>query len=135
MEAEGAGEDLWREDEKSRDASGNVKLPPIAPKLKSLLEADALEHGVDMPIKVIDPSYMIRSTVANASDHILCNRLAQAAAHAAVAGKSGLMVAELNDALVHVPLPTACDSRKRLDPVGEIWRAVLASTGQPSLAP
>jgi 6-phosphofructokinase 1 len=131
--AEGAGEESWEEDEKTHDASGNVKLPPIGPKLKSMLEADAATRGDELVVKLIDPSYMIRSTAANASDHVLCNRLARVAAHAAMAGKTGLMVAELRDEMVHVPLSIACSRRRRLDPASDTWRAVLASTGQPAL--
>lgn len=133
--AEGAGEESWTEDEKTRDASGNVKLPPIGPKLKAVLETDAADRGDELTVKLIDPSYMIRSTVANASDHVLCNRLARVAAHAAMAGKTGLMVAELRDEMVHVPLSIACSRRRLLDPASDTWRAVVASTGQPGLGP
>jgi 6-phosphofructokinase 1 len=131
--AEGAGESLWSESERAQDASGNVKLPAIGPRLQEELARGLAEAGLPPTIKRIDPSYMIRSVVADPDDRILCIHLAQAAAHAAMSGRSALMVGLLGDSFAHVPLQQACAGRKRVDLQGELWQAVLASTGQPEL--
>jgi 6-phosphofructokinase 1 len=133
--AEGAGEKLWSEEQRRVDASGNVKLPPIGPHLAREIEKHLRAVGRTPTIKLIDPSYLIRSGVAGAVDRILCLELAQAAVHAAVSGRTALMIGEIGDDLAHVPLEIACSGRKRLDPLGATWQAVLASTGQPPLAP
>ncbi len=131
--AEGAGAHLWEEHERTRDASGNVKLPSIGERLERELAAGLASAGLKPVIKLIDPSYMIRSCVADSDDRILCMHLAQAAAHAAMSGRSGLVVALMGDRIAHVPLEDACCGRKRLDLEGDLWQAVLASTGQPAL--
>lgn len=128
--AEGAGASLWSEAECRRDASGNLKLPAIGPRLHRELEASLKAAGLRPTIKTIDPSYMIRSVVADADDRILCLQLAQAAAHAGMSGRTRIMVGLLGDRFVHVPLEEACVGRKRLDLDGELWQSVLASTGQ-----
>ena len=132
--AEGAGADLLSDDDCERDASGNVKLPPIAPRLQEALETGLKAGGLSPTIKCIDPSYMIRSVVADPDDRILCMQLAQAAAHAAMSGRSRMMVGLIGDRFAHVPLEEACAGRKHLDLDGDLWQAVLASTGQPDLS-
>jgi 6-phosphofructokinase 1 len=64
---------------------------------------------------------------------VLCGHLAKMAVHAAMAGKTGLMIGLWNDMFVHVPLEAATAGRKKLNPDGLLWQSVLASTGQPPL--
>jgi 6-phosphofructokinase 1 len=47
-----------------------------------------------------------------------------------MAGKTGLVIGELHDQFVHVPIALLASRTKRVDPNGFAWRAVLASTGQ-----
>jgi len=47
---------------------------------------------IDATVKYIDPSYMIRSVKANASDALFCLLLAQNAVHAAMAGLTGTFI-------------------------------------------
>ena len=47
-------------------------------------------------MKLIDPSYMIRSVPANAADAIYCMMLAQNAVHGAMAGYTGFTVGLVN---------------------------------------
>jgi len=132
--AEGAGSELWSEDERTRDASGNVKLPSMGARLAREIDAHFQAKRSPVTVKLIDPSYLVRSVPADASDHLLCNQLAQAAAHAGMAGRTGVMIGLVRDELVHVPIEAACSARRRLDPEGPHWQSVLAATGQPPLS-
>ena len=84
-----------------------------------------------MVMRYIDPSYLIRSSPANAADSILCDLFARNAVHAAMAGKTGVVIGYLHDMFLHVPIELLTGRAKRLDPDGFAWQAVLATTGQP----
>jgi 6-phosphofructokinase 1 len=49
-----------------------------------------------------------------------------------MSGRTGLVVSFLNGQFVHVPLSEITGGEKRLDLAGELWRAVLSTTGQAS---
>ncbi len=83
-------------------------------------------------LKYIDPSYTIRSTVANATDSIYCDRLGRFAVHAGMAGKTDVVIGRWHGEYTHVPLALACNHQKRLHPECETWASVLESTGQPA---
>jgi 6-phosphofructokinase 1 len=129
--AEGAGQSLF-EDDRGVDASGNEKLGDIGVLLKSRIGEYLTGRGVRHSVKYIDPSYTIRSVPANPNDRIFCGFLGQHAAHAAMAGKTGLLIGSWNNLFIHVPLELAVRNRKRIDPEGIIWTSVLEATGQPS---
>ena len=84
-------------------------------------------------IKYIDPSYIIRSAPANAVDSTFCFMLAQNAVHAAMAGRTGMVISLLNSRYVHVPIAKATAARKLIDPHSALWESVLDNTGQPEL--
>ena len=84
-----------------------------------------------MTLRYFDPSYQIRGCPANNEDALLCDRMARHAVHAAMAGKTGLVISYLNNQFVHVPISIIAQGSKRLDLDGELWRAVLSSTSQP----
>ena len=130
--AEGAGQNLFaRKGPVRRDASGNIRLNDIGVYLKDRIEEHFRKKKVEINLKYIDPSYIIRSVSANASDSILCGVLAQYAVHAGMAGKTGMLVGLVNDAYVHLPFRAVAAQRKNIDPRGNIWMLVLESTGQP----
>jgi 6-phosphofructokinase 1 len=129
--AEGAGQDLMQGGGE-RDASGNLKLLDIGLLLKDRLDAHFKARGVEMTLRYFDPSYQIRGCPANTEDALLCDRMARHAVHAAMAGKTGLVISSLNGQFVHVPISEIARGGKRLDLEGELWRAVLSSTGQPA---
>jgi 6-phosphofructokinase 1 len=130
--AEGAGQNLFaRKGPVRRDASGNIRLNDIGVFLKDKIEEYFKNKQTEINLKYIDPSYMIRSVPANASDSILCGVLAQYAVHAGMAGKTGMLVGLVNDAYVHLPFRAVASRRKTIDPKGNIWMLVLESTGQP----
>jgi 6-phosphofructokinase 1 len=129
--AEGAGQDLLVDMEAGRDASGNVKLKDIGPYLRARIEAHFAAAGLPLVMRYIDPSYLVRSSPANAADSILCDQFARHAVHAAMAGRTGLVIGLVHDVFVHVPIELLTGRTKRVDPDGIAWGAVLAATGQP----
>jgi len=131
--AEGAGQDLAaRTQEGARDASGNLKLGDIGVYLRETLEAGFQRLKRPVTIKYIDPSYMIRSLPADAFDAELSLALGQHAVHAALAGRTDMMVGYWNGHFTHVPLALAIQNRRQVDPQGALWQRVLVSTGQPT---
>lgn len=129
--AEGAGQDLMNLDPDARDASGNKKLGDIGLFLKDRITAFFKERRIEVSLKYIDPSYIIRSVPANAQDNVYCSQLAQHAVHAGMAGKTGLLVGRWHCSFVHLPIELATHGRRKVDPHSELWQAVLESTGQP----
>ena len=133
LAAEGAGQDILRKDdaEQKTDASGNIRLQDIGLFLKHEIGKYFQDIHLEINLKYIEPSYMIRSVPANASDSIYCSSLGLYSVHAAMAGKTGLLVALRGDEYVHLPLSAAISGRQ-IDPEGNVWQRVLESTGQPA---
>ncbi|HEY5049772.1 MAG TPA: hypothetical protein VII50_02645, partial [Acidothermaceae bacterium] len=57
--------------------------------------------------------------------------LAQAAVHAAMAGRTAMVVGRWHGRFVHLPITLATASRNQVDPDGDLWMSVLEATGQP----
>jgi 6-phosphofructokinase 1 len=129
--AEGAGQDLMGESSGGQDASGNRKLKDIGVFLRDRIESYFKAEQVPIVMRYIDPSYLIRGRAADSEDAVLCDRFARHAAHAAMAGKTGLVIGLLHDLFIHVPIELLATQKKRLDPNCSTWHAVLATTGQP----
>ena len=129
--AEGAGQDLLEARGEERDASGNVKLQDIGPFLRERIEEYFRSEKVSVVMRYFDPSYIIRSSPANSEDSIRCALFARNAAHAAMAGKTGLVIGFLHDKFIHVPIDLLTSRKKFMDPQDVAWGAVLAATGQP----
>nr|WP_287411586.1 ATP-dependent 6-phosphofructokinase [Pseudodesulfovibrio sp.] len=127
--AEGAGQDLLGETLK-RDPSGNPKLGDICGFIINGLKEHFRERDLEMNMKFIDPSYIIRSVPANAGDRIYCGFLGQNAVHAAMAGKTGMVVTRLKSSLVHLPLDLVTVKRRSINTHSDYWCAVMESTGQ-----
>ena len=129
--AEGAGQDLLVANTTERDASGNVKLNDIGPFLRQRIESYFKTEGIPVAIRYFDPSYQIRSRPANSEDALLCDLFARHAVHAAMAGKTGIVIGFLHERFIHLPIELLATHTKRLDPASGWWRSVLAATGQP----
>ena len=129
--AEGAGQDLLNPERSDRDASGNVKLKDIGLFLREKIEAYFKAEGTPVVLRYFDPSYQVRSCPANSEDALLCDLYARHAAHAAMAGKTGVIIGFLHERFIHVPIELLANKTKRLDPATGWWHAVLAATGQP----
>ena len=131
--AEGAGQKFFADEKSNRDASGNIKLKDIGIYLKETISSYFAAKGIDISIKYIDPSYMIRSLPANANDRVFCNFLGRNSVHAGMAGKTSMLIGHWNNQFVHVPMKVLADKRKQVDPKGSLWRTTLGATGQGSL--
>ena len=75
-------------------------------------------------------SYLIRSVPASSEDAILCDFYARNAVHAAMAGKTGLVIGQQHDVFTHIPIDYLAKQKKRLDIHGALWHAVMSATGQ-----
>ncbi|AGZ44328.1 ATP-dependent 6-phosphofructokinase [Actinoplanes friuliensis] len=129
--AEGAGQEHLRDAPLRLDASGNRKLGDFGLHLRDRILDDFAAAAREVNLKYIDPSYAIRSVPANPYDSVYCLRLAQAAVHAAMAGRTELVVGMWRGRFVHVPIPLAVSGRNQVDPDGDLWLSVLEATGQP----
>lgn len=132
--AEGAGQDLLQEEVKKAgtDASGNPKLADIGLALRQAIETYGKAERIPINVRYIDPSYMIRSAVATPNDSVFCLQLAQHAVHAAMAGKTAMLVGIWKNTFTHVPMATAIQTKKQIDPRSPMWLSVLQATNQPS---
>jgi 6-phosphofructokinase 1 len=129
--AEGAGQDLVPAEEAGMDASGNKKLHDIGLFLRQRISDQFAAEGLELNLKYIDPSYAIRSVEANPFDSVYCIRLAQNAVHAALAGRTELVIGRWRGRYVHIPMPLAVSRRHQVCPDGDLWLSVLEATGQP----
>ena len=127
--AEGAGQEFMAASG-GRDASGNVKLGDIGTFLRDAIKEHFTQSGMEINLKYIDPSYIIRSQPANPHDSALCLLFGHNAVHAGMAGRTNMVVGFWNHQFTHVPIGLATGKRKKIDPEGRLWSSVLASTGQ-----
>ena len=113
------------------DASGNKKLPAIGEFMKNKITEYFKRGGMETTVKYVDPSYMIRSVPANASDALYCMILAQNAVHGAMAGYTGFSVGLVNNRVVYIPIPRLVATSPRImDPSGRTWERVRNVTRQ-----
>lgn len=129
--AEGAGQNLFDKKERLKDASGNVLHEDIGVLLKDKIKGHFSGKGMDVTVKYIDPSYIIRSAPANPSDSIFCNKLGLHGVHGAMAGKTNFVVARRNNRFTYLPIDLVTAERKKIDIEGDLWFNVLETTGQP----
>ncbi len=127
--AEGAGQELF--ERKGADPSGNIILGDICSVLKKEIHDYFQKKNIAITLKFIDPSYIIRSVPANSNDRVYCGFLGQHAVHAAMAGKTDMLVSMLQDRFIYLPLSMATQKRRVLNTNSNYWGSVLASTGQP----
>lgn len=128
--AEGAGQKFFS-GELGKDKSGNQKLGDIGWFLRNKILEYFEKKGIEVSLKYIDPSYTIRAVPANPEDAIFCGFLAQNAVHAAMAGKTQMVVGFWNNNFTHVPMELIAHDRKTLKTEkSSLWRSVLATTGQ-----
>jgi 6-phosphofructokinase 1 len=129
--AEGAGQELLKNPVLKRDKSGNIKLKDIGLFLKQTIADYFKSISMDVNLKYIDPSYLVRAVPANAHDAIYCVQLAQNAVHAAMSGFTGIVVGRWNNQFTLVPLALTISERKYLNPEDPLWLTVIEATGQP----
>lgn len=128
--AEGAGQELFANNEKRIDASGNILKEDIGELLKEELSTYFKQQNIPISIKYLDPSYHIRSVPANASDAVFCHLLAEYAVHAGMSGKTNLVIGYWNNFFTHVPIHLATKERRMVELDSALWRGVLSATHQ-----
>jgi 6-phosphofructokinase 1 len=128
--AEGAGQDFLKT-EGGTDASGNPKLGDIGVYLRDRIADHFKKKGIDATIKYIDPSYMVRSSPADPTDSAYCERLGNNAVHAAMAGRTKVLIGVVHGLFVHIPVKAAVSRRNYVDPEGALWRDAVDATQQP----
>lgn len=129
--AEGAGQEFFDPESLGTDASGNRKLGDIGVHLKQEMDRHFAAAGRKVSIKYIDPSYLVRSAPAGTADALHGTRLAHGAVHAAMSGRTAMLVGYWHGQLTHVPLAALEGRQRRVNPEGELWWSVLETTGQP----
>jgi 6-phosphofructokinase 1 len=128
--AEGAGQKFFKDASEERDESGNIRLKDIGVFLKNAITNHFKSKKLEVNLKYIDPSYMIRSLPANANDSVFCGFLGRDAVHAGMAGKTKLIIGHWNNHFVHIPMHLTVGKRKHVNPEGKLWTTVVESTGQ-----
>ncbi len=128
--AEGAGQNHLPAQVET-DASGNKKAGDIGLYIKQSIIEHFTEINMPVNLKYIDPGYIIRSSAAIPTDSLYCSRLGMNAVHAAMAGKTKILISLLNNYFVHVPIELAVQTRNYVDPEGSLWRDVIDATGMP----
>ncbi len=130
--AEGAGQELLNATNQV-DASGNKKLADVGTYLRDEINSYFSEKKIHINLKYIDPGYQIRAAVTTANDSIYCERLGNNAVHAAMAGKTKMVVGLVHDKYVYLPIEMVTAKRNIVDPEGSLWRDALDATSQPML--
>ena len=128
--AEGAGQHLFKGLPERKDASGNILKYDIGDYLVEKINEHFKTIGMEINIKYFDPSYTVRSIPAKGTDAIFCYQLAENAVHAAMAGKTNMVVGSMNGKFTHVPIDFAVSERRKIKPDSPLWHAVLGSTRQ-----
>ncbi len=129
--AEGAGHHLLQASS-TTDASGNAVLGDIAGHLRDAITKDFANESRPLTMRYFNPGYAIRSVPADPSDSVYCARLAQTAVHAAMSGRTDMVVGRRRHRFVHVPIPLVTqEGSHRVSPDGDLWLSVLESTAQP----
>ncbi|MBR2345374.1 MAG: ATP-dependent 6-phosphofructokinase [Lentisphaeria bacterium] len=126
--AEGAGQNLFASRERKKDASGNILHEDIGIFLKTEICKYFKAKNTELNLKYFDLGYTIRSVRAEGEDAVFCAMLAQSAAHAAMAGKTDVMVGHWSGKFTHVPIALATRQRKKLDLHTPLWACVQSLT-------
>jgi len=129
--AEGVGQELMSDEQTGTDASGNRKLDDIGRFLEAAIVEQYSSINRELTLKYLKPGYSIRSVPAKAHDSVYCVRLAQAAAHAGMAGRTDMVVGRRHNRFVHVPIDIVVSHRNEVAPDGDLWLSVMESTAQP----
>ena len=94
------------------------------------------ELGIEVNLKYMDPTYVVRAVPANEYDCNLCAKLAESAVHCAFAGYTNFSVGMINNKPCMIPLEKMCGkSERKIEFNSDDYLMMLASTGQPSFYP
>eukprot|EP00188_Purpureofilum_apyrenoidigerum_P000661 Plantae.Rhodophyta-Purpureofilum_apyrenoidigerum.ctg13044.p1 GENE.Plantae.Rhodophyta-Purpureofilum_apyrenoidigerum.ctg13044~~Plantae.Rhodophyta-Purpureofilum_apyrenoidigerum.ctg13044.p1 ORF type:complete len:410 (-),score=57.84 Plantae.Rhodophyta-Purpureofilum_apyrenoidigerum.ctg13044:313-1542(-) len=129
--AEGAGQNLVEDKrEYKRDRSGNRLLSDIGLYLFNELKLYYQNLDMEVSLKYIDPTYMVRAVPANAADNLYSTMLAHMAVHGAFAGYTAFVVGPINGFHAYIPIDEVTNKRNKVDIRDRNWLRLIASTGQ-----
>ena len=119
------------------DKSGNPLLPDIGVLLKEEIKKKAKELGIEINLKYIDPTYIVRAGPANSFDCNYCAKLAQNAVHCAFAGYTNFSIGIVNNHTCMIPIDKISQEGvvRKIKTSDSDYLMMLASTGQPSFFP
>ena len=119
------------------DKSGNPVLPDIGVLLKEEIKKKAKELGIEINLKYIDPTYIVRAGPANSFDCNYCAKLAQNAVHCAFAGYTNFSIGIVNNHTCMIPIDKISQGGvvRKIKTSDSDYLMMLASTGQPSFFP
>lgn len=117
------------------DGGGHIKHADIGIYLrKRIVDYGKEVHKMEITLKYIDPTYAVRSVPANASDTVLCARLALGTVNGAMAGYTGFSIGAVKGPNAIIPIKCINESAKRrINLLDRDWQRVLANTGQPQM--
>ena len=119
------------------DKSGNPVLPDIGLILKEEIKKRAEERGIDINLKYINPTYIIRACPPNSYDVKYCVKLAQGAINGAFAGFTNFSIGIVNHHPCFIPINKISQDGviRKIQTSDEDYIMMLATTGQPSFYP
>jgi 6-phosphofructokinase 1 len=114
------------------DKSGNIVLPDVGTVLKNEILQYAKENSIEISMKYIDPTYIIRSCSSNSFDTNYCSKLAQNAVHSVFSGFTNFTSGFIDNKPVIIPVDYLLTLGKRaIDIESDMdYLSLLASTGQ-----
>lgn len=134
--AEGAGQEYVAPSLHSvgeKDASGNRLLLDVGLWLTQKIKDHFTNvRKMEVNMKYIDPTYMIRAVPSNASDNIYCTLLAHSAVHGAMAGYTGFTVGPVNSRHSYIPISRVTETQNTVKLTDRMWARLLTSTNQPN---
>ena len=121
---------------KDYKTSNGRPLEDIGLLIKKEIIKESEKLGVQINLKYMDPTYVVRAVPANEYDCNLCAKLAESAVHCAFAGYTNFSVGMINNKPSMIPLEKMCEkSNRKIEFNSEDYLMMLASTGQPSFYP
>ncbi|KAK4483644.1 hypothetical protein RD792_010845 [Penstemon davidsonii] len=135
--AEGAGQDLLSksllQSANGQDASGNKLLQDVGLWISQRIKDHfSKKRKMEICLKYIDPTYMIRAIPSNASDNVYCTLLAQSVVHGAMAGYTGYTSGLVNGRQAYIPFHRINERQNKVVITDRMWARLLSSTNQPS---
>ena len=92
------------------------------------------KYNLSINLKYIDPTYAIRSVPSNASDTVMCAKLAQNAVHGAMAGYTAFSTGVVRNAVSFIPIKTINEAgANKISVYDRAWQRLLGNMRQKTL--
>ena len=86
------------------------------------------KYNFAINLKYIDPTYAIRSVPSNASDTIMCAKLAQNAVHGAMTGYTAFSTGVVRNAVSFIPIKTINEAgSNKISVYDRAWQRLLGT--------